>query len=322
MSGSGNHEGDPPSTVDAVYQQVRAVLGGPEVEATPSGVLLAVAPGIRAVQLRTPTLPPATHTACYLVGPPVDDAGRGEGDLVVVDPASPYPAEQAALDAVLDAEAAAGRRVAAIWLTHHHGDHVGGAAHLAARLGVPVVAHDATADRLRGAVAVHRSFSDGDEVAVGGRLVRAVHTPGHAPGHLVFLDLGSRAMIAGDMVAGVGTILVDPSEGDMVDYLASLERMAQLAPSRLLPAHGPMIDDAVGRLRGYVAHRLMREGRVLAALARAGGPAPLRALVADAYADTPPPLWGLAERSLLAHLVKLERDGRAQRRDGDAWSAG
>jgi ribonuclease/clavin/mitogillin len=320
MSGSGNHDGDPASTVEAVYEQVRAALGSPAVEATPSGVLLDVAAGIRAVQLRTPTLPPATHTACYLVGPVVDEAGRGEGDLLVIDPASPYPAEQAALDAIVDAEAAAGRRVAAIGLTHHHGDHVGGAAHLAARLGVPIVAHAATADRLRGAVPVHRMLSDGDEVAIGGRPIRAVHTPGHAPGHLVFLDVASRALIAGDMVAGVGTILVDPSEGDMIEYLASLERMAALAPSRLLPAHGPMIDDAVGRLRGYVAHRLMREARVLAALARAGGPAATRALVADAYADTPPPLWGLAERSLLAHLVKLERDGRA-RRDGDAWSS-
>jgi len=184
---------------------------------------------------------------------------------------------------------------------------------------VPIAAHAETAARLAGSVRVDRELADGDEALVAGRALRAVFTPGHAPGHLCFLDVASRALIAGDMVAGVGTILVDPSEGDMIEYLASLERMAALAPTRLLPAHGPMIDDAVGRLRGYVAHRLMREGRVVAALERAGGPATARALVADAYADTPRPLWGLAERSLLAHLVKLEREGRARHRDG-AWA--
>jgi hypothetical protein len=80
-----------------------------------------------------------------------------------------------------------------------------------------------------------------------------------------------------------------------------------------------MIDDAVGTLRAYVAHRLMREAKVASALARAGRPVAARDLVADAYADTPRPLWGLAERSLLAHLVKLEREGRARRSD-DAWA--
>jgi endoribonuclease LACTB2 len=320
MSGSGNDDRDPPTTVDAVYEHVRAAMGNATGAAgmvpPPTGGLVEVAPGIRALPVRTPTLPPATHTACYLVGPSTPDT---PGDLVVVDPASPYPEERAALDAVLDAEAGAGRRVAAIWLTHHHGDHVGGATHLAERLGVPIAAHAETAARLAGQVRVDRELRADEEIEVAGRAVRAVFTPGHAPGHLCFLDLASRALIAGDMIAGIGTILVDPSEGDMIEYLASLELMAALAPSRLLPAHGPMIDDAVPRLRGYVAHRLMREGRVVAALDRAGRAATARELVADAYADTPRPLWGLAERSLLAHLVKLEREGRA-RRAADAWA--
>jgi glyoxylase-like metal-dependent hydrolase (beta-lactamase superfamily II) len=266
-------------------------------------VTVGVAPGIRAVALRTPTLPPATHTACYLVGP-----SEGAGEIFVVDPASPYPDQQDALDRILERE-----RVAAVLLTHHHGDHVGGAAHLASR-GVPVWAHAETARRID--VSVARELADGDACGP----VRAIFTPGHAPGHLCFHDPASGALIAGDMVAGLGTILIDPSEGDMRVYLESLEVMARLEPSLLLPAHGPMITDALGKLREYVAHRLMREGRVFEALSLvAKRPATPRELVPIAYADTPKLLWGLAERSLIAHLLKLEADGRA-RRNGDLWA--
>src|SRR5690349_21095708 len=126
--------------IEAVYEAVRRV-GGVEAPAPPSGP---VSDGVRRQSLRTPTLPPAAHTGCYVVGP-----STGTGALVVIDPASPYPEEQATLDAVLDREAAEGRRVAVIALTHHHGDHVGGVAHLAARLGCPVAAHAETAARVR-----------------------------------------------------------------------------------------------------------------------------------------------------------------------------
>jgi glyoxylase-like metal-dependent hydrolase (beta-lactamase superfamily II) len=290
--------------VAAAYAEVRRALGVDEAgatDATASPVTVGVAPGIRAVALRTPTLPPATHTACYLVGP-----SEGEGETFVVDPASPYPDQQAVLDRFLERE-----RVAAVLLTHHHGDHVGGAAHLAAR-GVPIWAHAETARRID--VSVARVLEDGDACGP----VRAIFTPGHAPGHLCFHDPATGALIAGDMVAGLGTILIDPSEGDMRVYLRSLAIMAALAPSVLLPAHGPVVTDALAKLREYAAHRLMREGRVFDALV-AKRPATARELVPLAYADTPKPLWGLAERSLISHLVKLEADGRA-RRNGELWA--
>jgi glyoxylase-like metal-dependent hydrolase (beta-lactamase superfamily II) len=200
--------------------------------------------------------------------------------------------------------------IAVVLLTHHHGDHVGAAAHVAAR-GVPVWAHEATAARVK--VPVARTLADGDPCGP----LRAVFTPGHAPGHLCFHDPATGALVAGDMVAGVGTILIDPSEGDMRAYLDSLARMQALAPRVILPSHGGVISDAAGKLREYVAHRLMRERKVAEALAAAGRAAP-GALVPVAYADTPKLLWGLAERSLVAHLVKLAADGRA-RRDGDLW---
>jgi glyoxylase-like metal-dependent hydrolase (beta-lactamase superfamily II) len=295
---------DPPgvanaTTVDALYEQVRGLVptsGTPEAPPQP----IAVAPGIRVLALRTPTLPPAAHTNVYLVGP---EAGR----VAVVDPGSPYPDQQAALDRALEMSPPS-----AVLLTHHHGDHIGGAQALADRWSVPIVAHEATARRLAGRVRVTEIVADGD-VAYG---AHAIATPGHAEGHLCFA-VGD-ATIAGDMVAGVGTILIDPSEGDMAVYLASLERLLARPQMTLLPAHGPAIPDGHGKLREYLAHRLQREARVVAALR--DDPRTLGDLVAEAYCDTPRMLWGLAERSLLAHLVKLSRERRATDGGDGRWS--
>ncbi|HEX3759282.1 MAG TPA: MBL fold metallo-hydrolase [Kofleriaceae bacterium] len=237
----------------------------------------------------------------YLVGP------EG-GPVAVVDPGSPYPDQQAMLDGVL-----ASAPPCVILLTHHHGDHVGGAAALAERWSVPIAAHAATARRLAGRVAVSQQLEDG-EAAYG---VTAIFTPGHAEGHLCYA-VGD-ATIAGDMVAGVGTILIDPSEGDMAVYFASLERLLARPPMMLLPAHGPEIADGHRKLSEYLAHRRMREALVAAALRDT--PRTLAELVAEAYRDTPRALWGLAERSLLAHLVKLAREQRASDRGDGRWSA-
>jgi len=285
-------------SVDALYEQVRALA--PAAPDGPPPELVPVAPGIRVLALRTPTLPPAAHTNVYLVGPEA-------GPVAVIDPGSPYPEQQAILDGVL-----ARLAPAAVLLTHHHGDHVGGAAALAERWSVPIAAHAATARRLAGRVAVTRMIEDG-EVAYG---ATAIFTPGHAEGHLCFA-VGD-ATIAGDMVAGLGTILIDPSEGDMAIYLASLERLLARPAMTLLPAHGPAIADGHGKLSEYLAHRRNRESLVAAALSAA--PRTLGELVAEAYRDTPRELWGLAERSLLAHLIKLAREQRAIERGDGRWS--
>jgi glyoxylase-like metal-dependent hydrolase (beta-lactamase superfamily II) len=285
-------------TIEALYEQVRAAVptAGPDAPVSP----VQVAPGIRVLALRTPTLPPAAHTNVYLVGP-------AEGPVAVVDPGSPYPEQQAVLDAVL-----AEVPIALVLLTHHHGDHIGGAAALAERWSVPIAAHVATARRLDGIVAITQLIADGESV----QGMTAVHTPGHADGHLCF-ELGA-ATIAGDMVAGLGTILIDPSEGDMTLYLESLERLLARPAATLLPAHGPSIPDGPAKLREYLAHRRMREARVLGSLS--DQPATLTALLPTAYGDTPQMLWPLAERSLLAHLAKLARDGRARDDGSGRWS--
>lgn len=269
------------------------------------------APWLRVVPLRTPTLPPATHTNCYIVG----EAARA----AIVDPASPYADEQARLDAYL---ADHGIVPAAIVLTHHHVDHVGDAARLQARLGVEVLAHAETAARVAGRLTVTRTIADGERLPFGPRGLRAVFTPGHAPGHLCFVDEAARAIVAGDMVASVGTIIVEPGDGgDMAQYLGSLralKREVDAGATTLLPAHGPPIVDGGARLDFYVAHRLEREGRVLAALSST--PARVEELVPHAYPDVPPAIYGLAARSLLAHLLKLEHEGRARRDADGRWS--
>lgn len=267
-----------------------------------------LAPGVATAMLRSPTLPPARHTNIYVIG---------GAELVVIDPGSPYEDEQAVLEGCLATLAADGRRVRAVFLTHHHIDHASGAAALAARLGVPIAAHPVTAELLAGRAPVTRLIHDGDvEVLpahgdVPERRLRAIFTPGHAPGHHVFHEETTGFTVTGDMVAGLGTILIDPPEGDMILYLASLERMRSLAPRALLPAHGPVLAAADAVLVHYGRHRLAREARVVAALTARAAPATIAALVPEVYADVDPGLHGIAARSLYAHMLKLVAEGRA-----------
>jgi glyoxylase-like metal-dependent hydrolase (beta-lactamase superfamily II)/8-oxo-dGTP pyrophosphatase MutT (NUDIX family) len=271
-----------------------------------------VVPWVQMLPLRTPTLPPATHTNSYLVG---------SGEALLVEPATPYDDELERAVAWVEESRRAGISPVALFATHHHRDHVGGARALAARLGLPLWGHRLTAERLAGELRFDRLIDDGERIALDGPVpvtLRAVHTPGHAPGHLCLVEEASGAMIAGDMVAGVGTILVEPNDGDMALYLESLERMRREAPSVLLPAHGWPLHRADAVLAHYVAHRLEREAKVRDALGRHGGPARPMDLVPDAYGDAPKAVWPLAAMSTEAHLIKLERDGAARRTD-DGW---
>jgi glyoxylase-like metal-dependent hydrolase (beta-lactamase superfamily II) len=192
---------------------------------------------------------------------------------------------------------------------------VGGAAAVRDRLGIPLMGHRATIERLRDDVPFDRAMEDGERIELEGEkpmTLRAEHTPGHAPGHLCFFEETTRACIVGDMVASVGTILIEPDDGDMGLYLESLSHLRGLGARVLLPAHGGPIQDPDPVLAHYIAHRLERENRVLHALRAQGGPASARDLVPAAYADAPMSVWPLAARSVEAHLLKLVREGRAR----------
>lgn len=262
-------------------------------------------PGVWRAPLRTPTLPPATATNTLIVG---------TRRLAVIEPATPHADEQAALDAVLAGRAAAGAEVVAVLVTHHHGDHTGYAFALARRLGAPIYAHALTAARLDFPVDI--TLGDGDRLELGdGYVLRALFTPGHAPGHLVYCEERTGIAYAGDLVAGVGTILIDPADGgDMSAYLDSLTRLAAVAPTAIVPAHGPVIDAPRACIDRYLTHRRQREARILAAVH--AGAAEVPELLASAYSDTPREIWWLAERSLEAHLVKLAAEGLVRRETG------
>jgi ribonuclease/clavin/mitogillin len=268
--------------------------------------------GLITVPLLTPTLPPATHTNCLLLG---DD------ELWVVDPGSPYEGEQAVLERQLDRLAAGGRKPVAILLTHFHHDHVAGAPALSRKLGLPIVAHAETRARLDGEVRVDRLLGEGERLEVGPRGFRALHLPGHTRGHLCLIEDGTGAVVAGDLISGVSTVVIDPPEGDMADYIESLRRLSDLGPGAIYPAHGPVVPGGLEKLAQTLAHRLEREGKVMAALAGAGAPALAAELVPAAYPDVAPDLYPLAERSLLAHLLKLVKDGRARDAGHDRYAA-
>jgi endoribonuclease LACTB2 len=274
-------------------------------------------PGLRLVLLRTPTLPPATHTNCLIVG--------DGSEVVVIDAASPYEDEQQRLDGIIDALAADGRSVRELILTHHHHDHSSGAQVLADRLGVGIAAHERTRELLAGKVTVTRTLSDGELIELPAdlpnsrpRRLRVWLTEGHADGHLVFHEEETGSVIAGDMVAGIGTILVDPPEGKMALYLESLAKLKALNGSLIYPSHGPPIGAPASYVQHIIDHRLAREAKVLGALQ--GGPSDIDGLLPKAYDDKPPAIYPLAARAALAHLEKLEHEG-AVARDGDVWRA-
>lgn len=234
----------------------------------------------------------------YLIG------DRATGECVAVDPAYAV----AELVEIADADAMV---ITSALATHHHPDHVGGAAALARRLGIPVWAHAATAEHVaRRGIAVARQLADGERIELAGTPPMTLlvhHTPGHARGHLALEVEGAGDLLGGDLVAGFSTIVIAPPEGDMDDYLASLERMRARGLRTLFPAHGAPLLEVDAALEAVLAHRLDRERQVLTAW-RAGHHAAAEILPV-VYADTPPLLHPLAERQIEAHLARLRKRG-------------
>jgi glyoxylase-like metal-dependent hydrolase (beta-lactamase superfamily II) len=193
--------------------------------------------------------------------------------------------------------------VAAILLTHHHPDHAPGAARLAELAGAPVLSCRPGAGET--------ALGDRAEVAGGGIVLRAVATPGHTPDHLAFFEPVGRSLFTGDAVVGRGTSIIDPPDGDVRAYVASLDAMLVLEPRVIYPGHGPAVWDARAKLQEYRRHREEREREVLEGLG--GGPKTPMELVPGIYAGYPPEIHPAAARSVLAHLLKLEADGRVRR---------
>jgi glyoxylase-like metal-dependent hydrolase (beta-lactamase superfamily II)/8-oxo-dGTP pyrophosphatase MutT (NUDIX family) len=273
-------------------------------------------PGFICFPVRTPTKPPATHTNCYIIG---------TREVVILDPASPYEEEQAALASCVDELLSEGRSIREIILTHLHPDHVGGVIALKEHLGgrVPVAAHRLTARALSPTINVDRFIEDGEMIELEGEphlSLRALHTPGHARGHLCFYEERTGALVTGDNIVGLGSVLIDPPEGNMRDYLESLGRMRALPNLTVLfGAHGPAIAGGRAKIEEYIHHRLEREANILQAV-REGADTPAR-IVERVYTDVHPKALPMAERAVLAHLEKLEEDNLVAKRDDGSYVA-
>lgn len=255
--------------------------------------------------LRTKTLPPATHTNCFIVG---------RREFVVIDPAAREETEQNALHEFIDSIVESGGVCKGIIVSHFHPDHTGGEIALKKHLlekfnqNAPLLAHQFTAENLP-EIEFDALLNDGgefdlkDENGAGFKL-ETIHAPGHARGHLCFYDREIGFLLSCDNVVGIGSVLIAPPEGKMTDYLNSLEKMRDLPNLRFLcGSHGSALANARGKIESYIEHRLMRERKILAAI-KNGARTP-REIVEQVYTDVKPELWELAEKAVMAHLEKL-----------------
>ena len=268
------------------------------------GEVVEIAPGVRRLTAPNPGVMTGPGTNAYLLG---------HDDIALIDPGPEIDSHREAL------LAAAGGRLRWIFCTHTHRDHSPLALSLKVATGAQVFGFGRTPTdgRQDETFVPDRALVDGDVVACDGFSLRAVHTPGHASNHLCYLLEDRGVLFTGDHVMQGSTVVISPPDGDMQAYLDSLERLLQLPIGALAPGHGHVIETPHDEVRRLIAHRLKREDKVRAALARVG-PATMEVLVAHAYDDVPVRIHNVAMRSLHASLIRLERNGHAAC-DGALW---
>jgi glyoxylase-like metal-dependent hydrolase (beta-lactamase superfamily II) len=264
-----------------------------------------LAPGLRRLIAPNPSLMTGPGTNTYLLG---------TGKIAVLDPGPAIPAH---IERIL-AEAAGGVRW--ILVTHTHPDHSPGAAPLAARTGAELLGLPAPPGEHQDTTFVpDRELADGDVLELGGVTIDVVHTPGHASNHLCFRHAALDWLFTGDHVIDGSTVVIDPPDGNMRHYLDSLAKIRTLACRAIAPGHGNLIEDPRRAIDRIVRHRYEREADVAAAIAGHPGFS-THELVPLVYRDVDPRLHGWAERSLLAHALKLEADGVARSERGRWWT--
>ncbi len=259
--------------------------------------------------LRTETLPPATHTNCFIVG---------RREFVVIDAATKEESEQTKLFELIDSFIEKGFSCGGIIVSHLHKDHFGGETalqnHFREKFGleIPIAAHPITAESLAGKVSFQKHI-EADEILklrdeTGAEFeLQALLTPGHARGHLCFYDETRGFLLSSDNVVGAGTVVIAPPEGNLTDYFKSLETMKNLPNLRhLCGSHGAAVYDAKGKIKTYIAHRLERENQVLEAFQN--GAQTAEKIAEIIYQKLDPKVFPLAVKSVEAHLEKLRAD--------------
>jgi glyoxylase-like metal-dependent hydrolase (beta-lactamase superfamily II) len=284
----------------------------PHMAEWPTGKVEQVHPAVRRVLAANPSPFTYTGTQTYIVG---------GGAVAVIDPGPDLPDH---VDAIL--AATKGERIAAILCTHTHRDHSPASRALAAASGAPIVGCAPLAiedDGPRADAAFDFDYApdhvlgDGERVEGGGWALAAVATPGHTSNHLCFALEGEGVLLTGDHVMGWSTTVIAPPDGDMTLYMESLDRLLGRDDRIYLPAHGPAVEKPHSHVRGLIAHRRMREKQILTRLGEGKGLIP--DMVAEMYRDVDPRLHPAAGRSVLAHLVDLERRGLV-RGEGERWT--
>jgi glyoxylase-like metal-dependent hydrolase (beta-lactamase superfamily II) len=264
-----------------------------------------LANGVRRMLAPNPSMMTGPGTNTYLFG---------TREIAVLDPG---PHLAAHLEAIVARAAAPIRWILA---THTHPDHSPGIAYLAKMTGAEVLGMPAPAGENQ-----DQSFKPNRELVHGGRLktaefeLEAVHTPGHASNHLCYRLVANNWIFTGDHIIDGSTVVINPPDGNMSEYLRSLSLVQALRPRTLAPGHGDLIKDPDRLINWIIGHRLQREAKVLAAVGRKPG-LTSHELVPDVYADVPIHLYAWAERSLFAHLLKLCDEGRV-RVDEERWRA-
>ncbi len=247
---------------------------------------------------------PGTNT--IIVGHPATGA-------MVIDPASDEPEHLAMI--IREGESFGGIR--RILITHGHPDHSSGARELREQLHVPVCAYSR-----QGVPEADEEITDNTTFPVGDDTLRTLFTPGHRFDHLCFYLEQQRILFAGDLVASSSTVVIpSPPEGDLLDYMQSLQRLQTLDIMEIVPAHGLIIANPREKLTDYVEHRMERERQIIQVLQRNTGGMSVATIVEVVYATTDTRLHQLAAQSVRAHLHKLLREGRVQRvRDAEEES--
>lgn len=249
-----------------------------------------------------------------MTGPGTNSYLIGNERLCLLDPG---PADEQQLQSFLDA--IGGRELVYILLTHTHGDHSPGAGPLAARTGAELIGLPAPdAPGQDHSFKPERQWKHGDQLDLGEYSMELIHTPGHVSNHLCYLLKEEKLLFTGDHVLQGTTPVILPPDGDMAEYLRSLQILQQRDLRYLAPGHGELMTDPQKEIAALISHRLGREQKIVDCLASLGQ-ASLDELVVPAYDDVPEQLIPWAKRTLLAHLYKLQREGRAGCVD-EIWS--
>jgi len=272
---------------------------------------IAVGPRVRRVLAPNPSHFTFTGTQTFVVG---------EGDVAVIDPGPDDPGHVEALLTALGSE-----RVAAILVTHTHRDHSPASRPLAAATGAPILGCAPLAlndDGPRADAAFDfdyrpdRALRHGERIGGAGWTIEAVATPGHTSNHLCFALVEEGALFTGDHVMGWSTTIVSPPDGNMADYMRSLELLLAREDRVYYPTHGPAITEPREHVQALIRHRRMREAQILGQLE--AGEGTITGMVAALYTEIDPALHPAAERSVLAHLLDLEQQARVAF-DGAKW---